>query len=129
MLLAISLTYERLRFAIGTLAIRLAASGDRRGFKSQNHLEMQNALAGNRLPGFVVATAVAMDLAVKSLPAPGDGATQLLAQVESTAMAQGAGARELKHGFCRLQICPVPETVSKGDDFTIEVQEIHGESF
>jgi hypothetical protein len=90
---------------------------------------MQNAFAGDRLPGFLVVGAVAMHLAVKSLPALGDSATQLVAQVESAAMAQGVGARELEHGFCRLKICPVPETMLKGDGFTIEVQEIYGKSF
>jgi len=90
---------------------------------------MQNTFAGDRLSGFLVARAVAMDLAVKSVPALGYGATQLFAQVESAAMAQVAGAGELKHGFCGLKIGPVSETVPKRDDFTIEVQKIHGEIF
>ena|SRR6185437_1792513 len=134
MSLAISATDERLRFARGDggdarLASRCAAPGGHSGFKGQNHFEMQNAFAGDRFPGFLVARTVAMDLALNSLPALGDSATQLVAQVESAAMTQGAGARELKHRFGRLKICPVAETMSKGDDFMIEVQEIHGESF
>ncbi len=90
---------------------------------------MENAFARDGLSGFLVAITAAVDLAINILLTRGDGCAQFLAQVEPAAVAKGARADELQHGFRRLKICPIFETVSSRTCLAIEIHEVHGEVF
>ncbi len=90
---------------------------------------MQKALTGDRFSIFLIAKAGAAHLALNELLTLGDGGTQIFAQVETAIFAHPAGTIEMKQGLRCLQVCPIPETVTPGDDILVAKKEIHGQGF
>ena len=90
---------------------------------------MEHAFAGGGVPTFLVPRALAMHLADLRLPKSRHGRLQNFAEVEAAPMTQGTGAIEVKYGLGGLQICPIDNALSSGDNFAVKIKQLQLEGF